>query len=51
MGTGKFKNADVFDATFFGIHRKLADSLDPLIRQSLERAYEAVIDAGILFSL
>lgn len=50
-GSGKVKNSCLFDSTFFGIHRKLADSLDPLIQQALERSYEAVVDAGILINI
>nr|XP_018901189.1 PREDICTED: fatty acid synthase-like [Bemisia tabaci] len=44
---GKLKYIDRFDSLFFGIHRKLCESLDSLTRHSLERAIEAIIDAGI----
>lgn len=35
-----------FDSTFFGVHPKLADRLDPQIRIMLESTYEAFVDAG-----
>jgi len=46
-GTGKLKNIDKFDATFFSAHPKLAESMDPLTRICLERSIEAIIDAGL----
>lgn len=52
MGTpdaaGKLRNPGKFDNIFFGIHRKMAESLDALTRLSLERSVEAIIDAGNL---
>lgn len=47
-GVGKIRNPDKFDYVFFGIHRKMAESLDALTRLSLERSIEAIIDAGNL---
>ncbi|RZF35979.1 hypothetical protein LSTR_LSTR005392 [Laodelphax striatellus] len=44
---GKVKSKDKFDANFFGIHRKLCECLDPLTRLSMERSYEAIVDAGV----
>lgn len=46
-GTGKLKNIDKFDATFFSAHPKLAEITDPLTRVCLERSIEAIIDAGL----
>ncbi|KAK3760845.1 hypothetical protein RRG08_034688 [Elysia crispata] len=42
----KMKNLNNFDAEFFGIHSKSAETLDPQLRHLLEVAYEAVVDAG-----
>lgn len=44
---GKIYDLEKFDAGFFGIHNKLADSTDPQIRILLEVAYESILDAGI----
>lgn len=44
---GKIKSLDKFDAQFFGVHGKQADSMDPQIRLLLELSYEAIVDAGI----
>lgn len=48
-GVGKIKNPEKFDNVFFGIHRKMAESLDALTRLSLERSVEAIVDAGKVF--
>lgn len=45
-GVGKIRNPEKFDNIFFGIHRKMAESLDALTRLSLERSVEAIVDAG-----
>uniref|UniRef100_A0A1A9Z5Z9 Fatty acid synthase n=1 Tax=Glossina pallidipes TaxID=7398 RepID=A0A1A9Z5Z9_GLOPL len=46
---GKIKEEDLenFDQTFFGIHQKQADGMDPQMRMLLECTYEAIIDAGL----
>lgn len=43
---GKIKDLTKFDAEFFGIHSKAAESTDPQLRLLLEVAYEAIVDAG-----
>jgi len=51
---GKLKDLSKFDAAFFGVHPKQADSMDPQLRLLLEVSYEAIVDAGKylhLFSL
>lgn len=45
---GIMRNLDRFDSTFFGVHPKLAERLDPQIRTMLENTYEAFVDAGRL---
>ncbi|XP_070149856.1 fatty acid synthase [Polyergus mexicanus] len=45
--TGKINNVNKFDALFFGVHFKQAQTMDPMCRMLLEHAYEAIIDAGI----
>ncbi|XP_068623798.1 fatty acid synthase-like [Battus philenor] len=45
--TGKINNINKFDASFFGVHFKQAHTMDPMCRILLEKAYEAVIDAGL----
>jgi fatty acid synthase len=44
--TGKLYIIDKFDASFFGIHNKQAQSMDPQCRMLLEKTYEAIVDAG-----
>jgi len=44
---GKIKDLSSFDASFFGIHAKQAQVMDPQVRLLLEVTYEALIDAGI----
>lgn len=44
---GVINNVNKFDAQFFGIHSKQANSMDPQGRQIIECAYEAILDAGI----
>lgn len=44
--SGKVKNLTNFDAAFFGVHPKQANSMDPQLRMLLEVAYEAIVDAG-----
>lgn len=45
--TGKIKDLQYFDATFFGVHPKQAHVMDPQLRMLLELTYEAMIDAGV----
>ena len=44
---GKLKDLSKFDASFFGVHAKQADVMDPQMRLLLEATYEAIVDAGI----
>ncbi|XP_065219793.1 fatty acid synthase isoform X2 [Planococcus citri] len=44
--TGKLNEVNKFDAAFFGVHYKQAQTMDPMSRILLEKAYEAVVDAG-----
>ncbi|XP_029343554.1 fatty acid synthase-like [Acyrthosiphon pisum] len=46
-GTGKIKNIDTFDSTFFRAHPKLAQVMDTMTKICLERSIEAIIDAGL----
>lgn len=43
---GVLNNLTKFDSTFFNVHPKLAERLDPQIRTMLESTYEAFVDAG-----
>ncbi|XP_077296458.1 fatty acid synthase-like [Arctopsyche grandis] len=45
--TGKINHVNRFDASFFGVHYKQAHTMDPMCRLLLEKAYEAVVDAGV----
>lgn len=36
-----------FDSIFFGVNPKLAPYMDPLARYSSEKAFEAIMDAGV----
>ncbi|CAG9854644.1 unnamed protein product [Phyllotreta striolata] len=45
-GYGSIPIIDKFDASFFGIHHKQANFMDPRQRLLLECTYEAIIDAG-----
>lgn len=44
---GVINNVGKFDASFFGIHSKQANSMDPQGRQIIECAYEAIMDSGV----
>ncbi|KAJ4448698.1 hypothetical protein ANN_00088 [Periplaneta americana] len=44
--TGKLSDLRHFDASFFGVTSKQGQAMDPMCRNLLERAYEAVADAG-----
>lgn len=43
---GKLKDISKFDAAFFGVHPKQANTMDPQLRLLLEVTYEAIVDAG-----
>uniref|UniRef100_A0A1L8DZ80 Fatty acid synthase n=1 Tax=Nyssomyia neivai TaxID=330878 RepID=A0A1L8DZ80_9DIPT len=45
---GKIKQEDLenFDQTFFGVHQKQAEGMDPVLRMLLEATHEAIIDSG-----
>lgn len=45
--TGKMKSINKCDAQYFGIMRKQCKAMDTVTRQVLERAYEAMLDAGL----
>ncbi|KAJ8891053.1 hypothetical protein PR048_010562 [Dryococelus australis] len=45
--SGKLKDISRFDASFFGVHPKQAEMMDPQIRMMLELTYEAIVDAGV----
>lgn len=44
--TGKILDVSRFDASFFGVHFKQAQTMDPMCRMLLEKTYEAIVDAG-----
>ncbi|XP_013881248.1 fatty acid synthase [Austrofundulus limnaeus] len=44
---GKLKDISHFDASFFGVHPKQANTMDPQLRLMLEVAYEAILDGGL----
>ncbi|XP_042306938.1 fatty acid synthase isoform X1 [Sceloporus undulatus] len=44
---GKLKDISKFDASFFGVHPKQANTMDPQLRLLLEVSYEAILDGGI----
>ncbi|XP_020494498.2 fatty acid synthase [Labrus bergylta] len=44
---GKLKDISKFDAAFFGVHPKQANTMDPQLRIMLEVAYEAIVDGGL----
>lgn len=44
---GNIGPLDKFDAQFFGVHFKQAHAMDPQGRILIEKAYEAIMDAGI----
>lgn len=45
--SGKVSNLEKFDSSFFAIHHRQANFIDPQCRLLLEHAYEAVVDAGM----
>lgn len=44
---GTIEDIEKFDATFFGVAAKQANTMDPQSRLLIETAYEAIVDAGI----
>lgn len=44
---GKLKDISHFDAAFFGVHPKQANTMDPQLRLMLEIAYECIVDGGL----
>ncbi|KAM9716550.1 fatty acid synthase [Menidia menidia] len=44
---GKLKDIRHFDAGFFGVHPKQANTMDPQLRLMLEITYEAIVDGGL----
>lgn len=44
---GRIYNIEKFDAGFFGVHYKQAQTMDPMGRMLLEKTFEAIIDAGL----
>lgn len=45
--SGKIRNLEKFDASFFSILNKHAHQMDPQSRILLELTYEAILDAGV----
>ncbi|XP_054169344.1 fatty acid synthase-like [Oppia nitens] len=45
--TGKLKQIDKFDSSYFSTLTLLADAMDPQARIMLETTYESIIDAGV----
>ncbi|KAI5698921.1 hypothetical protein M8J76_008538 [Diaphorina citri] len=43
----KLQTITKFDQTFFSLHSRLANVLDPLVRCFIEPCFEAILDAGI----
>jgi acyl transferase domain-containing protein len=43
---GRIYNINKFDASFFGIHNKQVQAMDPQGRMLMEKTYEAIVDAG-----
>eukprot|EP00884_Botryococcus_braunii_P022876 jgi/Botrbrau1/9272/Bobra.180_1s0029.1 len=48
--TGKAPGLDLFDNTFFQVHGKQAQRMDPQQRKLLETGYEAWMDSGVDFT-
>ncbi|XP_043468912.1 fatty acid synthase-like [Leptopilina heterotoma] len=44
---GTLNNLDSLDSVFFGIHGKMEDCMDPMLKILIETTYEAITDAGI----
>lgn len=44
---GKVHRLEKFDAFFFSVHHRQANTMDPQCRMLLEHSYEAILDAGV----
>nr|CAD7204124.1 unnamed protein product [Timema douglasi] len=44
---GRISGHNSFDSAFFGINKKQCDDMNSMIRNVLERSYEAIVDAGL----
>jgi fatty acid synthase len=49
-GSGTLKDITRFDAAYFGVPPKHVHMMDPQLRIILELTYEALLDAGELFT-
>ncbi|KAK3090166.1 hypothetical protein FSP39_009679 [Pinctada imbricata] len=45
--SGKLKDLSHFDASYFGVHPKQANTMDPQLRLMLEVVHEAIVDSGV----
>ncbi|XP_055593803.1 fatty acid synthase-like [Uranotaenia lowii] len=45
--TGKINRIDKFDCDFFGVKRRMSDTMDPQLRMLIEHSFEAILDAGV----
>ncbi|XP_052739229.1 fatty acid synthase-like [Bicyclus anynana] len=45
--TGKVPGLNLFDAQFFRVHYYLSHNMEPMARKLLEKAFEAIFDAGV----
>nr|CAD7448108.1 unnamed protein product [Timema bartmani] len=44
---GRMSGHNSFDSAFFGINKKLCEDMNSMIRNMIERSYEAIVDAGL----
>jgi acyl transferase domain-containing protein len=44
--TGKLYNIDKFDASFFSVHYKEAEFMDPQCHMLLQKTYEPIVDTS-----
>lgn len=44
---GKIPQINHFDTSFFGIHPEQCQFMDPMHRSTMERTFEALVDAGL----
>ncbi|XP_075990948.1 fatty acid synthase-like [Anticarsia gemmatalis] len=44
---GNIPDIKMFDAQFFKVNNRLAESMDPMSRKLLEQTYQAIYDAGV----